>query len=1128
MKTPSIRPARRRSGLAIVVVISLVALLTLLVLAFLLTSSANRNITSIDTSTRQAESIADLGKETIVADIFAEFAADTPSIPAPASDPSLKIFPVTNPTAMVPSRSLKDSALATDVRFRSLVKQSANGRKFASVGKTGSQTEVGAARASDVSTSAPEPGRRFVAAASWSMPALFGDDAVLSDTQVPDWIYIDRSGKNPGSSSDSGLPDAAKSLAADGTPNPNFIVGRYAYQIYNLGGLLDANVALYDPADKSTGSDAKDSPFWAVATSLPGASADLGKTLAGWRHLVGKANAAKPDRLVEDWAEPTGWTKVFSTASGTDQAFLTRQDLLRFQKANESTFPRTLLPYFTHANFSLNQAALRPPPNRPKVLALASGGNDGTGLDDALNPSFLALRSTKANWIAPGRPTVPVADRRFPLDRLDLVVPSTTKPDLVTQYFGLTFSNGEWTYKSSSIKRLPDVAAAGLEPDMFELLKATIHLGSIGVSGVPSGGVTSANRQTLDRSVNYHIVQLVANIIDQWDADSFPTIINFDGRKFYGIEDLPRIYYVRTACYRQKIIPPSTYASSPAGTPPPGYGSIYESVYLRQPILWNPHTDATVANSGDKPAEFRIIAISNQASGSGAADVKCQVYNGAGGQTPWKELPAQAMNDFRKANGPNFSQSPGPQKWDESTAFITFKTTATGPAAFRQPYPLKSPNYPSGSSAAGKDVFPVLSDTELSFSDAASKSAQVIGFFIGKVWTADNMFCLDPGLVIDNGIRYELQYKKGASWVTYDTMITDPYTGQDRTSFSDPFRRHFAAWFRLDPRTNRLGIFSTNNFRGWPVTAQEWQWNNGETGAPSTADGPFIGKPTPPPGWKLDAGNAVLPRFFQANLASGRGSYIDADGIIRPAMGADAVDVTGLPLANPPSAAASSGRPKILNRPFRSIAELGYVFRDIPWRQLDLSHAASEDGKLLDVFCLHSTIDYESPRIMRGRVNLNSAPAEVIAALVQGTSKGIDARGQFSSTEALQIGKSLADWTAGKTNGGTPLIQRGDLVGRTVGGASTGFFSQINNLLGNSDKPIEERRQALVRALADSSDTRTWNLMIDLVAQSGEMARSASVLKNFNSRAQVRRWIFLSIDRFTGEILHQSIETAAP
>ncbi len=1111
--------------MAIVIVVSLVALLTLLVLAFLISSSTNRNTTNIDTATRQAESIASLARETLITDILGEFAEDTPPVQIPSTHPSQKIYPIANPSSMVPSISLKDPGMANDAAFSNLIKQSADGRKFATIRKNGSAVEVGPTRASAISTLTPDTNKRYIAKESWASPALFRDDSTLSESQVPDWVYVDRSGANPGSGSANPLPDAAKPIGTDGTPNPNFIVGRYAWQIYNVGGLLDANVALHNPADSSSGIDGKDSPFWAVATALPGAPATLGRLIANWRHLEGKVAAAEPDRLIEDWAEPNGWNRVFANATGSDQTFLTRKDLLAFQKENATEFPRPLLAYFTHANHALNQAALRPDPDRPKIKSLSAGGNDATGLDDEINPSFLELRSSKPDWISPRRPTVPVADRRFPLDRLDLVVPSPTEPALVSRFFGLSFSSGEWTYKDARIKRLPDVASANLEPDLFELLKATLHVGSVGVSGLSSASGTSANRKVLDQSVNYHIAQLVANLIDQWDEDSFPTIINFDGRRFVGIEDLPRIYYVRTACYRQKVIPATTYASSQAGTPPAGYGTIYESVYLRQPIIWNPHAESP---GNGKPSEFRIIAISNQASGSSAADVKCQVFNGSNGKTPWKALPTGAMSDFRNANGPNFSQSPGPQKWDESSAFITFNPTPSGPASFRQPYPLKSPNYPSGSGAAGKEIFPVLSDTELSFTDSASKSNQAIGFLIGKVWTASNLFCLDPGLVIDNGIRYELQYKKDSSWITYDTMITDPFQGQDRTSFSEPNRRHFAAWFRIDPRTNRLGVFSTNNFRGWPPANQEWQWNNGETGAPDTGDGNFIGKPTAPAGWKLDSKGAVLPRHFQSNLASGKGSYIDADGIIRPAMGADAAGTTGLPLANPPSSGPATSRPRVLNRPFHSIAEIGTVFRDIPWRQLDLNHVASEDGNLLDVFCLHSDTDHEAPRVMRGRINLNSAPAEVLAAMLEGTSKSSDPSIAVSSSEALQIGTSLRDWVTGKTTAGLPLIQRSDIVGNTVAGKSTGFMEQIDKLANSSDKPIGERREVVLRALADSSDTRTWNLMIDLVAQSGEMARGANDLANFSSRAQVRRWVFLSIDRFTGEILHQSSENVAP
>lgn len=85
-------------------------------------------------------------------------------------------------------------------------------------------------------------------------------------------------------------------------------------------------------------------------------------------------------------------------------------------------------------------------------------------------------------------------------------------------------------------------------------------------------------------------------------------------------------------------------------------------------------------------------------------------------------------------------------------------------------------------------------------------------------------------------------------------------------------------------------------------------------------------------------------------------------------------------------------------------------------------------------------------------------------------------------------------------------------------------MSQVDTILAASDKPIGERREAVVRALADSSDTRTWNLMIDLVAQSGELRKGATGLEQFINRAQVHRWVFLSIDRFTGEILHLSSE----
>lgn len=68
-----------------------------------------------------------------------------------------------------------------------------------------------------------------------------------------------------------------------------------------------------------------------------------------------------------------------------------------------------------------------------------------------------------------------------------------------------------------------------------------------------------------------------------------------------------------------------------------------------------------------------------------------------------------------------------------------------------------------------------------------------------------------------------------------------------------------------------------------------------------------------------------------------------------------------------------------------------------------------------------------------------------------------------------------------------------------------------------------ERISAITRALADVGTTRTWNVMIDLVAQSGKVP-PGSQLEDFRATSESRWWVFVSIDRFTGKILAHSVE----
>ena len=64
----------------------------------------------------------------------------------------------------------------------------------------------------------------------------------------------------------------------------------------------------------------------------------------------------------------------------------------------------------------------------------------------------------------------------------------------------------------------------------------------------------------------------------------------------------------------------------------------------------------------------------------------------------------------------------------------------------------------------------------------------------------------------------------------------------------------------------------------------------------------------------------------------------------------------------------------------------------------------------------------------------------------------------------------------------------------------------------------------MIRALADCSNTRTWNLLIDMVAQVGKYPSSASSLDNFLVEGERHYWLHVAIDRYTGKIVDKQLE----
>jgi hypothetical protein len=197
----------------------------------------------------------------------------------------------------------------------------------------------------------------------------------------------------------------------------------------------------------------------------------------------------------------------------------------------------------------------------------------------------------------------------------------------------------------------------------------------------------------------------------------------------------------------------------------------------------------------------------------------------------------------------------------------------------------------------------------------------------------------------------------------------------------------------------------------------------------------------------------------------------------------------------------SANRQRLPSAPFQSVAELGQVFRDQPWKTLGFTIANSGDAGLLDVFTLQDVAT------TAGRTSLNTKQSSVLAAILSKGALRIDGSSIITSTQANNVAAAIVGATA--TN---PLISKADLVAQLA--ANSSFMG-----LGN-----KEARECVMRALTDAGQTRTWNLMIDVIAQSGRYPPTATTLSQFVVQGEKRYWLHIAIDRFTGEIIDQQLE----
>ena len=1127
----------REQAAALLIVLAMVVMLTGLAVAYFSRTTSDRQVAQSSFHQSKVDQLAQSAMDLIIGDLQTEIVNG--SSPTPTVTPSVSPIPV--PTATPFVYSLLTAANIVPVVWPSptpgttpipnLIRVST--RNDGPGGANAVPSPGMPSRASVVnSTADASANARLVNRARWNKhyliprpsPTPATDTNPIPDfSPAPDWVILTRNGPVAFSAWNSALKDTTQS-------NTFYCVGRYAYAIYNEAGLLDANVAGY-PEGNNTTTAAQYGPkgvsAFADLAVLGLSSTDI-NAIVGWRNYFSAQNpngnlgnfpfnfnsTTATNYVAAVLSNTNGFMTVPvpsstpNNMSNTDQQFTTRQSLINLlvnsglSDANAAAYALQYLGTFLR---ELNEPSYAPVPNASPDMGApnngpgnvyAYGNNAANPAATPINPNVLNVRVQNSFTRADGNTAnvgEALIDRRFPLTRLAGVgptgivtttnstivngVPSAATAATVQRDFGLLWNSisNRWDYVGptgstvqTSIETLWQVANEnpGREPNFFELLKAVILNGSVGMGSGPGNTFVTAEAKyynnviaTSPASSDYQIMQIGANIINQWDSGNVPIFFNFfnstGSYELAGIKNLP---------YLSKLVFKPYWGST----------STFDAWLV--PSLWNPHQNAPPASQNIR------VAMPN------AAQSMTAVLTDSGTPSSVTSAPVVgAATQYMTVDAANFGTS----------------TSPSGPTS-------ATPNSPS-------------------ITQMPTNAGRYYGFHF--------VFTIPPGVTRSNaqtaypdfgsGCDFELQVQVGTTWKTYQRwkncgpnhpLICQPPTTGGWWNHNDLQDPEFVT---LDPRTMRFGAWGNayNQSGNTADLTAGTQATLDVSANPSPSPGTFENiTALPPQGTMFSPSPSPTPTLYlYAFNTDSAVYYTDLDGVKRRG---DAVTSGNTSVMQP---ANSSDRPLVLagafqNGVFQSVAELGHVFRDQPWKTISFGAAApspspyptaspyptptSADGGLLDVFTLHES------SMEAGKTSLNTKQPLVLKAILQGTIRRLsDSTTGITSTQRDAIVTALTSLTNSQ-----PIVNKAELVTRFAGDSNV-----VN--LGN-----KEARECVLRAFSDAGQTRTWNLLIDLIAQSGRYPPNANGLAAFNVEGEVHYWVHVAIDRFTGQVIDKQIE----
>ena len=339
-------------------------------------------------------------------------------------------------------------------------------------------------------------------------------------------------------------------------------------------------------------------------------------------------------------------------------------------------------------------------------------------------------------------------------------------------------------------------------------------------------------------------------------------------------------------------------------------------------------------------------------------------------------------------------------------------------------------------------------------------------------------------------------------------------------------------YMKADPRATRFGVFQMDTAlttAGSRITLSPWPNNDGNV---KNGFGGTLGTDVEHIPNRFSSA-VYYPATFAINgpvdaRDNATTTYADNDGVTRPADAMYA-NTTYTGYGSSTAYNTSVYQPIILNRPFRNVAELGYAFRDLPWKTLDFFSDKSADAGLLDIFTINdgaqvldannNIVGMAPPTIVAGQTNLNTTQTADLQTVLAGAIIDEASSSTVNKTGSGQMDAPVLAGNIVTATAATPMQNKSELLTRAT------LPTTILPTAANDNQAVKARREVVARAASSVAQTRVWNVVIDVVAQSGHFKPNAGNLQNdFVVEGEQHYWVHVAIDRFTGQVLDKQIE----